>query len=59
MLRAMNLYGHFSMLNVVFSNEKLLKLGMPQSSKFTDYLDRCVASTRDSTIAELMAIDFK
>jgi nucleoside-diphosphate-sugar epimerase len=59
MLRAMNLYGHFSMLNVVFSNEKLLKLGMPQSSKFTDYLERCVASTKGSTIAELMAIDFK
>jgi hypothetical protein len=55
----MNLYGHFSKLNVVFSNEKLLELGMPPSSKFTDYLHRCVASTQDSTIAELMAVDFK
>lgn len=58
-LRAMNLYGHFSKLNVVFSNEKLLELGMPPSSKFTDYLHHCVDSTRDATIAELMEVDFK
>jgi hypothetical protein len=55
----MNLYGHFSKLNVVFSNEKLLELGMPPSSKFTDYLHHCVASTRNATIAELMEVDFK
>jgi nucleoside-diphosphate-sugar epimerase len=59
LLRAMNLYGHFSKLNVVFSNEKLLELGMPPSSKFTDYLHHCVASTRNATIAELMEVDFK
>lgn len=58
-LRAMKLYGHFSRLNVVFSNEKLLALGMPPSSKFTDYLHHCVASTRDATLAELMEVDFK
>lgn len=58
-LRAMNLYGHFSKLNVVFSNKKLLELGMPPSSKFTDYLHQCVATTRDATIAELMEVDFK
>ncbi|MBY4840369.1 SDR family oxidoreductase [Pantoea sp. DY-5] len=58
-LRAMNLYGHFSKLNVVFSNEKLMELGMPPSSKFTDYLHHCVDSTRNATIAELMEVDFK
>ncbi len=58
-LRAMNLYGHFSKLNVVFSNEKLLQLGMPPSSKFTEYLHHCVDSTRNATIAELMEVDFK
>ena len=58
-LRAMSLYGHFSKLNVVFSNDKLLELGMPPSSKFTDYLHRCVTSTKDATLAELMAVDFK
>lgn len=59
MLRAMNLYGHFSNLNVVFDNSKLLQLGMNKPSRFTDYLDRCVLTTRDSTIAELMQVDFK
>lgn len=59
MLRAMNLYGHFSNLNVVFDNSKLLQLGMNKPFKFTDYLDRCVLTTRDSTIAELMQVDFK
>lgn len=59
MLRAMNLYGHFSSLNVVFDNSKLLQLGMNKPSRFTDYLDRCVLTTRDSTIAELMQVDFK
>lgn len=59
MLRAMNLYGHFSELNVVFDNSKLLKLGIRKPSKFIDYVDRCVLSTRDASIAELMQVDFK
>lgn len=59
MLRAMNLYGHFSSLNVVFSNEKLLKLGMRPSPRFTEYLDRCEISTQGATVAELMMVDFK
>ncbi len=58
-LRAMKLYGHFSELNVVFDNTKLLSLGMQKPSRFTDYLDRCVISTQNSTIAELMQVDFK
>lgn len=59
MLRAMNLYGHFSNLNVVFDNSKLMQLGMGKPSRFTDYLDRCVSTTRNATIAELMQVDFK
>lgn len=59
MLRAMKLYGHFSELNVVFDNSKLLRLGMSKPTRFTDYVERCVLSTRDSTIAELMQVDFK
>lgn len=58
-LRAMNLYGHFSELNVVFDNSKIIDLGMSPPKKFTDYLDRCYLSTRGSTIAELMEVDFK
>ncbi len=58
-LRAMRLYGHFSELNVVFDNTKLLNLGMHKPSKFTDYLERCVVSTQGATIEDLMQVDFK
>lgn len=46
MLKAMRLYGSFAMLNVRFSNEKILKLGMPKPPRFTDYIAGCVQSTR-------------
>lgn len=59
MLRAMRLYGEFSMLNVRFSNEKLLDLGMPPPPRFVDYLSRCVETTRGCSIPELMKVDFK
>ena len=39
MLKAIRLYGAFSMLNVTFSNEKLLGIGMPKPPKFTDYIN--------------------
>jgi nucleoside-diphosphate-sugar epimerase len=59
MLRAMRLYGEFSMLNVRFSNKKLLDLGMSPPPRFVDYINRCVETTRDVTIPELMKVDFK
>lgn len=59
MLRAMRLYGEFSMLNVRFSNKKLLDLGMSPPPRFVDYISRCVETTRDVTIPELMKVDFK
>ncbi|AJZ89087.1 Linear gramicidin synthase subunit D [Beauveria bassiana D1-5] len=59
MLRAMRLYGEFSMLNVRFSNEKLLDLGMSPPPRFVDYISRCVETTRDYSIPELMKVDFK
>ncbi|VTP64827.1 Uncharacterised protein [Serratia rubidaea] len=59
MLKAMRLYGSFAMLNVRFCNDKLLKLGMPQPPRFTDYLAHCVASTRGLSIPQQMAVDFK
>lgn len=59
MLKAMRLYGAFAMLNVRFSNDKLLRLGMPKPPRFTDYIDRCVQTTRELTIPEQMAVDFK
>ena len=59
MLRAMRLYGEFSMLNVRFSNKKLLDLGMSPPPRFVDYINRCVDTTRDFSIPELMKVDFK
>ncbi|EFE95487.1 NAD-binding protein [Serratia odorifera DSM 4582] len=59
MLKAMRLYGSFAMLNVRFSNEKILKLGMPKPPRFTDYIARCVQSTRGLSIPQQMVVDFK
>jgi hypothetical protein len=44
--KAMRLYGAFATLNVRFSNDKLLSMGMPKPPRFTDYIDRCVQTTR-------------
>lgn len=50
MLKAMRLYGAFATLNVRFSNDKLLSMGMPKPPRFTDYIDRCVETTRGLSI---------
>ena len=59
MLKAMRLYGAFATLNVRFSNDKLLSMGMPKPPRFTDYIDRCVETTRGLSIPQQMAVDFK
>ncbi len=59
MLKAMRLYGAFATLNVRFSNDKLLSIGMPKPPRFTDYIDRCVQTTRGLSIPQQMAVDFK
>ncbi|PVZ82371.1 NAD(P)H-binding protein [Serratia sp. S1B] len=59
MLKAMRLYGSFAMLNVRFSNEKILNLGMPKPPRFTDYIACCVQSTRGLSIPQQMVVDFK
>ncbi|WP_038835370.1 SDR family oxidoreductase [Yersinia pseudotuberculosis] len=59
MLKAMRLYGSFAMLNVRFSNERLLSLGMPRTPRFTDYIARCAESSHGMTIQQQMAVDFK
>lgn len=59
MLKAMRLYGAFATLNVRFSNDKLLSLGMPKPPRFTDYIGRCVQTTRNLSIPQQMAVDFK
>jgi nucleoside-diphosphate-sugar epimerase len=59
MLRAMKLYGEFAKLNVVFSNDKLLQLGMTSPPEFISYIDKCIATTKGHAIQELMRVDFK
>ncbi len=46
MLRAMRLYGAFATLNVRLATTKLLSMGMPKPPRFTDYIARCVQTTR-------------
>lgn len=59
MLKAIRLYGAFSMLNVCFSNEKLLSIGMPKPPKFTDYIKACIETTKHLSIPKQMEVDFK
>lgn len=59
MLKAIRLYGAFAMLNVRFSNDKLLSIGMPKPPRFTDYLFRCVQTTQGLSIPQQMEVDFK
>lgn len=59
MLRAMRLYGSFAQLNVKFSNRKLLQLGMKTPPRFTEYVGKCVETTRQFSVPELMTVDFK
>ncbi|KAB2827035.1 NAD-dependent epimerase/dehydratase family protein [Escherichia coli] len=59
MLKAIRLYGAFSMLNVCFSNEKLLGIGMPKPPKFTDYIKTCIETTKHLSIPQQMEVDFK
>jgi nucleoside-diphosphate-sugar epimerase len=59
MLRAMNLYGYFSKLNVRFSNQKLRNLGLARPPRFSSYLHRCVETTQGMSIPQLMSVDFK
>ncbi len=50
MLKAMRLYGAFATLDVRFSNDKLLSMGMPKLPRFTDYIARCVQTTQGLNI---------
>ncbi|WJV55268.1 SDR family oxidoreductase [Prodigiosinella aquatilis] len=59
MLKSIYLYGEFSKLNVVFSNEKIVALGLKESARFTTYIDKCVKTTQGKNIMEMMMCDFK
>ena len=59
MLAAARLYGAFAGLNTVFDNHRLLAEGLEPPPPFADYLGVCVQTSRDTTIAQQMAIDFE
>lgn len=58
-LRALRLYSGFADLNYLFDNQRLLDEGIAAPPRFTEYLDVCVASSRDVSIPAQMLWDFK
>ena len=59
LLRAMKLYGGFASLGTSFDNSRLLAESVPPPPRFTDYLHRCVETSKERTISEQMMIDFQ
>lgn len=59
MLQAIELYGGFASLDILFDNRYLLAEGIPPPPRFTDYIGVCALSADGSTIAEQMKVDFK
>jgi nucleoside-diphosphate-sugar epimerase len=59
MLRAIESYGRFAALNILFDNRRLLQEGFPVSPRFTDYIGRCAITAQSGLIAEQMRTDLK
>lgn len=59
MLRAIQTYGAFAALGMVFRNDRLQAEGFPLPPRFTEYAGLCAQTSMDRTIAEQMATDFK
>lgn len=59
MLRAIELYGRFAALNMIFDHRRLMAEGLPQPPRFTDYLGLCAHTAKDGLIAEQMRVDLK
>ena len=59
MLRAIELYGGFASLNIIFDNSHLLAEGISPPPRFTDYIAVCALTAEGDTIAEQMKVDFK
>lgn len=58
-LRALRLYSGFADLNYLFDNSRLLEEGIAVPPRFTDYLEVCVRSSSEVSIAVQMQWDFK
>ena len=59
MLRAIESYGRFAALNILFDNRRLLQEGFPLAPRFTDYIERCARTAQGGLIAEQMRTDLK
>jgi thioester reductase-like protein len=59
MTSAIHIYRAFAGLDVTFDNRRLLAEGMEAPPRFTDYLDACVSTGQDMTVAEQMLYDFR
>jgi nucleoside-diphosphate-sugar epimerase len=59
MLRAIELYGEYSSLNMCFANDRLMAAGMRPPPAFTAYAGLCARTAEALTIAEQMQYDFK
>lgn len=59
MLRAIETYGKFSALGLLFENRRLLAEGMPPPPRFDSYAGVCAVTSAGRTIAEQMQADFK
>lgn len=59
MLRAIQTYGAFATLGLVFRNDRFQTEGFPVPPCFTEYAGLCALSSMDRTIAEQMVTDFK
>lgn len=59
MLRAIRTYGDFAELGLLFDASRLRDEGMPPPPRFNTYAGLCAATSKGSTIAEQMTVDFK
>ncbi len=59
MLRAIELYGAYATLDMMFDNSRLLEEGMPPPPRFAGYAGLCALTSEGDTIAEQMQYDFK
>lgn len=59
MLRAIQLYGAFASLDMLFDNRRLLAEGVPPPPRFTSYAGLCARTAHGAPIASQMVYDFK
>ncbi len=59
LVKALKLYGGFSVLNYQFDNQRLINEGMDLPPVFPSYIKECINSTNGLTLIDQMMDDFK